>query len=180
MAEIQKVPVQKIPAKADPGRPSGPLAMGLPFDQLRQDIEQVFDNFRIGALGFPLARGGLDLPWPRLGSAALAPAIDVVERDNAYEISAELPGMDEKDIQVKLANGNLTIRGEKREQREEKDKDYYVSERRYGTFTRAFRVPEGVDAERVDARFSKGVLTVTLLKSAAARSQEKTIEVKAA
>ncbi|WP_454916311.1 Hsp20/alpha crystallin family protein [Xanthobacter sediminis] len=175
MADIQKVPV-----KVDPNRGAAPAPVASPFDQLRRDIEQVFDNFRFGALGFPLARSGLDLPWPRLGAAALAPAVDVAERDGAYEITAELPGMDEKDIEVKLANGTLTIRGEKKEEREEKEKDYYLSERRYGTFTRAFKVPDGVDPEKVEARFAKGVLIVTLPKTAAAKSQEKTIQVKAA
>ncbi|MDQ0506094.1 Hsp20/alpha crystallin family protein [Xanthobacter agilis] len=179
MAEIQKVPVQKIPAKAGPGR-SVVAALASPFDQLRQDIEQVFDNFRFGSLGFPLPRGGFDLPRPRLGAAALAPAVDVAEHDTAYEITVELPGMDEKDIEVKLANGNLAIRGEKKETREEKEKDYYLSERRYGSFTRAFKVPDGVDADKVEARFAKGVLTISLPKSAEAKSQEKTIQVKAA
>lgn len=194
MTDIQKVPVHKMPAKGELGRPGAPvgremgremglgmgLGMGLPFDQLRRDIEQVFDNFRMGGLGFPLARGRLDLPWPRLAATALTPAIDVVERENAYEITAELPGMDEKDIEVKLASGNLLIRGEKKDEREENDKDYYVCERRYGTFTRAFKVPEGVDPEKVEARFSKGILTVILPKSAEARRQEKTIQIKAA
>ena len=104
----------------------------------------------------------------------------MAEREGAYEISAELPGLDEKDVEVKLANGLLTIRGEKKEEREEKEKDYYLSERRYGAFTRSFQVPEGVDADKVEARFAKGVLTVTLPKTAEAQKQEKKIEVKAA
>lgn len=180
MADIQNVPSQKVPVKVDPTRGAAPAPAASPFDQLRRDIEQVFDSFRLGALGFPLARAGIDLPWPRRGAAALAPAVDVVEREGAYEVTAELPGMDEKDIEVKLANGTLTIRGEKKEEREEKEKDYYLSERRYGTFTRAFKVPDGVDADKVEARFAKGVLTVSLPKTAEARSQEKTITVKAA
>ncbi|MFG1431449.1 Hsp20/alpha crystallin family protein [Xanthobacter sp. V2C-8] len=177
MADIQKVPVN-----VDPSRAAGPASVpsASPFEQLRREIEQVFENVRLGALGFPLTRGGLDLPWPRLAGSALAPAVDVTERDGAYEITVELPGMEEKDIEVKLANGTLTIRGEKKEEREEQEKDYYLSERRYGAFSRAFKVPEGVDPEKVEARFSKGVLTVALPKNAQARSQEKTIAIKAA
>ncbi|MFG1343809.1 Hsp20/alpha crystallin family protein [Xanthobacter autotrophicus DSM 431] len=177
MADIQKVPVKISPKTA---APTPQTAMHSPFDHLRREIDQVFDNFR--AMGFPFARRGLDLdmPWPRLGALALTPAMDVAERANEYEITAELPGMDDKDIELKLANGNLTIRGEKKEQREEKEGDYYLSERRYGCFTRTFKVPEGVDVDKVEARFAKGVLTVKLPKSAEAQKQEKKIEIKAA
>ncbi|MBP2150048.1 Hsp20/alpha crystallin family protein [Xanthobacter autotrophicus DSM 597] len=171
----------KIPVKIEPkSTPVAAAAPATPFDHLRREIEQVFDNFRIGTLGFPFARRVMDFDFPRLGALTLAPAVDVAEREGAYEISAELPGLDEKDVEVKLANGLLTIRGEKKEEREEKEKDYYLSERRYGAFTRSFQVPEGVDADKVEARFAKGVLTVTLPKTAEAQKQEKKIEVKAA
>jgi HSP20 family protein len=94
--------------------------------------------------------------------------------------SAELPGMDEKDIEVKVSNGTLTIKGEKKEEKEERDKDFYLSERRYGSFARSFEVPAGVDPAHIEARFAKGVLTVTLPKSPEAKQNEKKIEVKAA
>ena len=68
--------------------------------------------------------------------------------------------LDEKNVEVKLANGNLTIKGEKKEEKEEREKDYYVSERRYGSFVRSFPVPEGVSADKIEATFAKGVLTV--------------------
>ncbi len=105
--------------------------------------------------------------------------MDLAEKDNAYEISAELPGLDEKNIEIKLSNGTLTIKGEKTEEKEEREKEYYLSERRYGSFHRSFRVPEGVDTDKIDARFAKGVLTVTLPKSAEAKKNEKKISVKA-
>ncbi|TIO80260.1 MAG: Hsp20/alpha crystallin family protein [Mesorhizobium sp.] len=106
--------------------------------------------------------------------------MDLVEKANAYEITAELPGIDEKNIEIKLANNVLTIKGEKNEEKEEKEKDYYLSERRYGSFQRSFQLPEGVDADKIDASFAKGVLTVKLPKTAEARKAEKKITVKAA
>jgi HSP20 family protein len=130
----------------------------------------------------PFARHAFEFDFPRLGAAgtALAPAVDVVEKEKEYEISAELPGMDEKNIEIKLSNGTLTIKGEKKEEKEERDKDYYLSERRYGSFLRSFQVPEGVDAAKIEATFAKGVLTVKLPKSAEAQKGEKKIAIKAA
>ena len=80
-----------------------------------------------------------------------------------------------------MANNTLTIRGEKREEKEEKDKDkqYYLSERRYGAFQRSFRIPVGVDLDRIEANFAKGVLTVTLPKGEEAQQAEKKIDIKA-
>jgi HSP20 family protein len=88
--------------------------------------------------------------------------------------------MDEKSIEVKVVDGSLTIRGEKQEEKEEKKKDYYLSERRFGSFERRFEVPEGVDADKIEAGFKKGVLTVTLPKKPEARKPGKKIEVKTA
>ncbi|MHC2582306.1 HSP20 family molecular chaperone IbpA [Bradyrhizobium diazoefficiens] len=108
------------------------------------------------------------------------PAVDVTESDKAYEITAELPGMDEKDIEVNVANDGLIIKGEKKFEREEKQKDYYVSERRYGSFERHFGLPKDVEADKIEASFRNGVLKVTLPKTAEAQKPAKKIEVKAA
>ena len=88
--------------------------------------------------------------------------------------------MDEKNIEVKVTNGNLTIKGEKQEEKEEKKKDYYLHERHFGSFERSFDVPEGVDADKIEANFKKGVLTVTVPKKPEAQKPAKKIEVKAA
>ena len=109
-----------------------------------------------------------------------APAVDITESDKAYEVTAELPGMDEKNIAVKVVNGNLTIEGEKQEEKEEKKKDYYLHERLFGSFERSFQVPEGVDADKIEASFKKGVLTVVLPKKPEAQKPAKKIDVKAA
>ena len=108
------------------------------------------------------------------------PAVDVVESEKAYEVAAELPGMDEKNIEIKVVNGILTMKGEKQEQKEEKKKDYYLQERSFGSFERSFEVPESVDADKIEARFKKGVLTLTLPKKAEAQKPAKKIEVKSA
>lgn len=174
MAEPTKLPVKtesKVPAPAFGGA-------WAPFDALRREIDQVFETFGLGALRLPLARS-VDAAWPREMGWSLAPAVDVVEKGKEYEITAELPGLDEKDVEVKVANGTLTIKGEKRETREEREKDYFLSERRYGSFLRSFRVPEGVSADKIDATFAKGVLTVKLPKTVEAQA-ETTVPVKAA
>ena len=88
--------------------------------------------------------------------------------------------MDEEDIEVSVADGGITIKGEKKEETEEKKKDYYVSERRYGSFERYFGLPEGVDADKITATFKNGVLKVVLPKTAEAQKPAKKIEVKAA
>jgi len=118
--------------------------------------------------------------WRPELSWTAAPAVDMTESDKAYEVTAELPGMDEKDIEVKVVDGNLMIKGEKQQEKEEKQKDYYLHERRFGSFERRFQVPEGVDADKIEASFKKGVLTVTLPKKLEAQKPAKKIEVKAA
>jgi HSP20 family protein len=152
-----------------------------PFDTLRQEIDRLFDSVG-GGLFAPARRSAfdLDLTWPKDMRWAIAPAVDVVDKEKSYEITAELPGLDEKDLEVTLAEGTLTIRGEKRESKEEKKKDYYVSERRFGSFVRSFQLPDGVDADKIEASFAKGVLTVSVPKAAQAQKNEKKIAVKAA
>jgi len=176
MAEATKLPV-KIEKKA-----AAPAALGqwMPLEALRREIDRLFDSFHEGAWRLPFGHPAfnLELAWPRETSWAIAPAVDVAEKDKEYEITAELPGMDEKNIEIKMSNNVLTIKGEKTEEKEEREKDYYLSERRYGSFTRSFQVPEGVDTGKIEATFAKGVLTVKLPKTAEAQKSEKTISVK--
>lgn len=163
----------KLPQKKEPAAPSTPgLFDWHPFELLRRRVDQLFDEF-------PMRKSATDFePFERFvfGSAG-TPPVDFVEKDGEYEISAELPGMDERSVEVKLSNGVLTIGGEKHEEKEEKDKGYYFSERRYGSFQRAFRVPDGVDADKIQARFDKGVLRISLPKTAEAQKSEKKIEI---
>jgi HSP20 family protein len=102
----------------------------------------------------------------------------VTEDDKAYKIAAEMPGVEEKDIDVSINEDMLVLKGEKRQEKEEKGKNTYVSERSYGSFQRAFALPEGVDRGKIAADFSKGVLTVTLPKTPESQKQQKKIEIK--
>ena len=149
-----------------------------PFGNIRREIDRLFDDFDRGAWGFPFRRSLVD--WEPRWLSETAPAVDVAEKEKAYEITAELPGIDQSHVDVKLVNGVLTIKGEKRQETEEKKKNYYMSERRYGSFERSFQVPDGVDQDKIEASFNKGVLTVTLPKNAEAQKTAKTITVKAA
>lgn len=108
-----------------------------------------------------------------------SPGFEVSESDDEFRVKAELPGMDEKDIEVSLEGHTLTIRGEKRREHEEKRRDYHVSEMSYGQFCRTFALPEGVDRENAKAQFKKGVLTLTLPKTEQVKAQRKRIEVSA-
>jgi HSP20 family protein len=174
----------KVPVKTEPGAPpaKSSIPAPTPLTALRREIERLFDDFDGGFWRFPFHRSGFDLAplWRNEIKLGAPPAVDIAESDRAYEISAELPGMDEKNIEVKLVNGSLSITGEKREEKEEKKKDYYLQERRFGSFERRFRLPEGVDTGGIEATFKKGVLKVTLPKTAAAQKPQKKIAVKAA
>lgn len=177
MAEATKMPV-KTEKSVAPAPKAGEWA---PFEGLRREIDRLFDEFHPFGWRLPTARSIFDIEAPRLrGEWAVAPAMDLVEKEKEYEITAELPGIDEKSVEIKVANRALTIKGEKTEEKEEKQKDYYLSERRYGSFQRSFALPDGIDADRIEARFAKGVLTVTLPKTADAQKAEKKIDVKAA
>ena len=158
------------------GMAPAPATRRHPLASLQGAIDRVFDDFDRGFWRSPFRTPSLASEMPGL---ATVPATDVVERDNDFAITIELPGMDASDIDVSMANNVLTVTGEKKEEREEKKKDYYLSERSFGSFRRSFQVPDSVDAAKIDANFDKGVLTLTLPKTEAARRPEQKIEVKA-
>lgn len=172
----------KAPAKPEEkASKSAALQPWRPFEGLRHQMNRLFDEFDREFWSAPFRRSAFELEplWRRQMTGTTAPAVDIVEKDKAYEVKADLPGLDEKNVEVKISDGLLTIRGEKQEEKEEKKKDYYLHERRFGAFERSFRVPEAVDAEKIEASFKKGVLTVTLPKKPEAQKPEKKIDVKA-
>ena len=124
------------------------------------------------------AFGGFLGPSSDRFPAILAPSVDVRETDNAVEVEAELPGVDEKDIQLTLEDDVLTIKGEKKLEKQETRRGYRVSERSYGSFYRSLPMPAGIDADKVNAVFAKGVLRITLPKPAEAQARTRKIEVK--
>jgi len=170
----------KVPVRQEKSGPSPTLQARQPFESLRQEIDRLFDDFGWGSWQ-PFRRSLLagEPLFRRTLTRATMPAVDVIESEKVYEITAELPGMDEKDIEVKVTDGSLTIKGEKQEEKEEKEKDYYLQERHYGSFERSFELPESVDPDKIEASFKNGVLTVTLPKKAEAQKPAKKIEVKA-
>ena len=139
-----------------------------PFAILRHEMDAMFDNF--------FRSFDMEPFESRLG--AFTPKVDVVESDKEIKITAELPGMDEKDIDVSLQNDMLTIKGEKKEEKEDKGKDYYRMERSYGSFSKTLALPIEVETDKVEARFKKGVLSITIPKTARAVAETKKIAVK--
>jgi len=147
---------RKIPVESDVGF--------HPLNTLRTEVEHVFGRL---AEGFRNLRG-----------ERREPSADASEHDKGYEISLELPGMAAGDIELKVEGDVLVVSGEKRDEREETDRNYYLVERSYGAFRRAFRLPEDVDRDRIGAEFSRGVLQINMPRTAGAGKDVRRIEVK--
>ena len=176
MAKVEKVPVT---TESKPTTPPTAMQAWRPFEGLRREVDRLFEDFTMNPLRLPFRRPAFDIePFWQAKSWIAAPAVDLVEKEKAFELTAELPGLDEKNVEVKVANGVLTIKGAKQEDKEEKNKDFHMRERRFGSFERALRIPETVDADKIEASFKKGVLSVTLPKTVEAQKPVKTIEVK--
>lgn len=138
-----------------------------PFVSLQNEVDRLFENF---TAGFPSLGNGM----PNV----TLPSMDVSETDKEIEITAELPGLEDKDVQINVSDNILTIRGEKKAEKEQKDKNYRLIERSYGSFERSLELPEGVNADAIKASIEKGVLKVVVPKPAPAQSKK--IEVKSA
>jgi HSP20 family protein len=154
-----------FPARGSVARPEVNL-----FGSLHREIDRLFEDFTRGV-------GALS---PQ-GTGSLVPSIDVAETDKAIEITAELPGLERKDVDISLEDNVLTIRGEKKveqEQKDDKNKNYRLAERSYGVFYRVLELPTAIDPSSVQAIMSKGVLKVTIPKPV--RTEAKKIEVKEA
>lgn len=150
-----------------------------PLVTLRDEIDRLFDDFGAGFWRHPLAQR----MGPRMGLAAgmpLSPVVELIDRDGDYCITAELPGLTPADVEIRITDGMLTIRGEKSEETRDEKADYLLSERRYGAFQRSLRLPAGADPDKITAKLTQGVLTVTMPKTPEARQKERKIEVKAA
>lgn len=167
----------KLPVKTEStSTPATRAQEWRPFETLRNQVDRLFRDFETGFLQSPFHRD-IDNFWRRDLAFPVTPAVDVVEKDNAFELTAEIPGLDAKNIELSLADDVLTIKGEKNEEKEEKTKDRYVSERRYGSFRRSLQLPSGVDPAKIEASYKSGVLTVTLPKSAEAKKKQTVIPI---
>jgi HSP20 family protein len=139
-----------------------------PFGFLHREIDRIFED---------LTRGTPDVPGP--AQVTLVPSIDVTETDDAIAISAEMPGLERNDVEITVEDDVLTIRGEKKVDREEGDENkYHLSERSYGVFVRVMQLPSGIDPSQIEASMANGVLRIVIPKPS--RSQPKKIEVKEA
>lgn len=172
----------KLPTKTEPSSSTSPAkpTEWQPFEALRSQIDRLFNDFQAGFVRAPSYRSLLDIEpfWRRDLGLNLTPAIDIVEKEKAFEITAELPGLDTKNIDLQISDDILTIKGEKQEEKEEKAKDRYISERRYGSFRRSLQIPGGVDVDKIDASFKNGVLTVSLPKSPESQKKQKSIPIR--
>ena len=142
-------------------------AQDHPLIAMQREMNRLFDDFSRGFDGWPFSeRRGM-----------FSPSMNVAETDSAVNVTIELPGLDEKDIDVSLTKDSLTIRGEKKEEKTENTKSYSLLERTYGSFNRTIPLPCEVDADKVKASFKRGVLTVTLPKSGQALKEARKISV---
>ena len=154
--------------KGNGGHAQRPLDV---FGAMRSEMDRLFERFEHG--------------WPRLPrlltrefeSGAMTPALDVRENPQQWTIEVDLPGVEEKDVSVTSANGMLCIKGEKKSAREEKNENYYVSERSYGSFERTLPLPDTVDESKLEAKFEKGVLRIVAPKKPEAVKAERTIPI---
>lgn len=168
--EAGTVPVQH-------GRALSPYTEN-PLSQIHQQIDRVFNNVLRG-FGMPSLFDSGDPPVLS-ASGWLKPSVDIAATDKQYTITAEVPGVDENDVTLELIDDSLIIRGEKKFEKEQKDKEFYRVERSYGSFRRVLSLPEDADRERIDARFRNGVLTITLGRKAQAQTAGRRIEIKKA
>jgi HSP20 family protein len=140
-----------------------------PFFALRNEMDKVFDNF---FRGFDLEPFGKT-------PGVFQPKVNVSDGEKEITVSVEIPGMDEKDIELSLTKDTLTIKGEKKEEKEEKTKNYHRMERSYGSFSRTLPLPVEINTDKAEAAYKKGVLTIVLPKTEKAVKETKKIPIKA-
>jgi HSP20 family protein len=155
---------KKVPVKRE--------SLADPFQAMQHDMDRFFGDFFGGDFGLS--------SWSGFGESlgAFSPQVDVKETDQEIKVLAELPGLDEKEVEVSLSRDMLTISGEKKQETEDKGENYYRMECSYGSFKRSIPLTTEVEADKVEARFKNGVLTVTLPKTSEAQRQTKRITVK--
>jgi HSP20 family protein len=142
-----------------------------PFTSLRRGMDRLFDQ---------VMGGWANLPAPFSGPGVLSPRVDVAETRDALEVTAELPGIEPQDVSVELDDGVLTLRAERKSERKEEDKEkrWHLVERQSGTYLRRFALPFDCEPDKVEARFDKGVLHVTIPRPAEPKATAKRIEIK--
>lgn len=143
-----------------------------PFYSLQREMNGLFDNF---FRGFDMAPRG----FAGVGAGVFSPSVDVKENDKEFIIKAELPGVDEKDIDVTVTSDSVTIKGEKKEEKEDKDKNYYYMERSYGSFCRVIPLEKETESGKAEAHFKNGILEIKIPKNQSAKTKGTKVSIKA-
>jgi len=144
-----------------------------PFLSLREEMDHLFDDWAEGL--------NIRVPsvWKEEGGNGLYnPRIDMVENEKAIKVTAELPGINDKDLEITVSDDSITIRGEKSEEKETKENNYHCHERRYGSFERTLPLPSEVDSNKASAEFKKGILQITLPKTQREQKKRHKLSVK--
>lgn len=153
------------------GLPVSRETEGLPVDMFQREMNRLFDDFFKGFGMKPFTE-----EMEAFGS--FSPQLDMTEDEKSVQVTAELPGMDEKDIEINLSKDTLTIKGEKKTETEKKDREAYYMERSFGSFSRVIPMPADVNPDKAEATFKKGVLSITLPKIVAEKKAQKKIQIK--
>lgn len=140
----------------EPTDPLSEYGLSAVFGRLRDEIDRLFDDFTMPAQ--------MQRMLPLSDGTEFTPLVELKDNKDHYELAIELPGLDEKDIDIEFADGILTISGEKRAEREEKSGDCLISERSYGTFQRRMSLPGNVDPDAIEAKYRHGLLKITIGK----------------
>lgn len=179
----EKAPEKKnVPLRRGETGETGELGGAMAsLANLRREIDRLFHDFGEGFSWRP-KRGRWSMLEPldelRASVWAKEPRVDVDDFEDKLVVSAELPGIDEKDVDVSVSDDYLTIKGEKKSESERKSEGGYVKERTYGSFSRSFRLPESVDRSKIEGQLKKGVLTITLPKSKKSSASRRKISLK--
>lgn len=138
-----------------------------PLASLHQEVDKLFGNFFS------------DFSFPHFRSGQIVPKVDFKDAGDSYQLDAELPGIPAKEVEVSVANGVLTIKGEHKAEKEEKDKNYLRIERSYGAFERTIALPDDADDVKISANSKDGILTISIPKKPGVKADTRKIEVKA-
>jgi HSP20 family protein len=149
------------------------------IEMLREEVNRVFDMVHPSDWRLPIpSASGFEWRLPRVADWRPFPSVDLVETKKSFVYTAELPGLSEVDVEVKISNSTLVLSGVKNDTYDEGEGEHHFSERRFGQFRRSFHLPEGINTAKVAAEMSNGVLSVTFPKSASAGKNEKTVKIK--
>ena len=159
------VPVQQKNAQEDIG--TFPQLFSRLHNEMDRRFEQMFREFGMGS---PLLSN--------MANGMLKPTLDLSASENEYTVNVEIPGVDEKDLKIELEKNTMIIRGEKKQEKEEKEKSYYRQERFYGSFQRILSLPEDADQDNIKATFKQGVLKITMPRKALPKSDVRQIDIK--